>query len=374
MLSWMTPSRRTGIRSDLMPDQEQAPEGAMQADDDGVLEGPSPAFRLRSLPRTLLQSTPQQAPARPRVSSTESAAEHLMERRKANDGQFYVFSEFVAWYGDKALASWMKADAAEDIAADGAGKHDVRAGVPAPSTAPAPTSPLPRPSTASGATADAAKHPATYRAEQCDAEPEVATAHSCIMQIAGLRDAAEHALKKEWFASALKELSSIGLQTSTTCLLKATEEQLKRVHLARNDSAIEQTLLSKRSFSSLLHRTLRTYQSLLNESRCAPEDLDNHAKRINDDLRRSFHSMRRKLSSELEEVQADIMQKTKVMLEHKWHEFCWPSMASDALMLFDFAEKQQQRSANEVVTLREDMLRCYANRTHRVPDQRSTPY
>ena len=84
--------------------------------------------------------------------------------------------------------------------------------------------------------------------------------------------------------------------------------------------------------------------------------------------------MRRKLSSELEEVQADNRQKTKVMLEHKWYEFCWPSMASDALMLFDFAEKQQHRSANEVVTLREDMLRCYANRTHRVPDQRSTPY
>ena len=192
----------------------------------------------------------------------------------------------------------MKADAAEDIAADGAGKHDVRAGVPAPSTAPAPTSPLPRPSTASGATADAAK----WTLNSSDAEPEVATAHSCIMPIAGLRDAAEHALKKEWFASALKELSSIGLQTSATCLLKATEEQLKRVHLARNGSAIEQTLLSKRSFSSLLHRTLRTYQSLINESRCAPEDLNNHAIRINDDLRRSFHSMRRKLSSELEEV------------------------------------------------------------------------
>ena len=119
---------------------------------------------------------------------------------------------------------------------------------------------------------------------------------------------------------------------------------------------------------------MRTYQSLLNESRCAPEDLDNQAKRINDDLRRSFHSMRRKLSSELEEVQADIMQKTEVMLEHKWHEFCWSSMASDALMLFDFAEKQQQRSANDVVSLREDIVRCYANRTHRAPDQRSTPY
>ena len=62
-----------------------------------------------------------------------------MERRKANDGQFYGVSEFVAWYGDKALGSWMKADAAEDIAADGAGEHDVRAGVRAPSTAPTPT-------------------------------------------------------------------------------------------------------------------------------------------------------------------------------------------------------------------------------------------
>ena len=80
-----------------------------------------------------------------------------MERRKANDGQFYGFSEFVAWYGDKALGSWMKADAAEDIAADGAGNHDVRAGVPAQVTAPASTLPLPRPSTASGTTADAAK-------------------------------------------------------------------------------------------------------------------------------------------------------------------------------------------------------------------------
>ena len=61
-----------------------------------------------------------------------------MERRKANDGQFYSFSEFVAWYGDRALGSWMKVDAAEDIAADGAGKHDVQAGVSALPTAPAP--------------------------------------------------------------------------------------------------------------------------------------------------------------------------------------------------------------------------------------------
>ena len=57
----------------------------------------------------------------------------------------------------------MKADDAKDIAVGGAGKYDVRAGVPATSTAPPPTSPLPRPSTASGATADAAKHLATYR-------------------------------------------------------------------------------------------------------------------------------------------------------------------------------------------------------------------
>ena len=97
----------------------------------------------------------------------------------------------------------MKADAAEDIAAYGAGKHDVRAGVPAPSTAPAPTSPLPRPSTASGATADAAQ----WTLNSSDAEPEVATAHSCIMPIAGLRDAAEHALNKEWFASSIHPLT-----------------------------------------------------------------------------------------------------------------------------------------------------------------------
>ena len=49
------------------------------------------------------------------------------------------------------------------------------------------------------------------------------------------------------------------------------------------------------------------------------------------------------------------MQKTEDMLEHKWHEFCWSSMTSDALMLLDFAEKQQQRSANEVVSLRADL-------------------
>ena len=115
--------------------------------------------RAPARPRTLLQSTPQQAPARPRVSSTESAAEHLMERRKANDGQFYGFSEFVAWYGDKALASWMKADAADDIAADGAWMHDVQAGVPASPAAPVPTSLLSRPPT---------ERPATDLAEPCD--------------------------------------------------------------------------------------------------------------------------------------------------------------------------------------------------------------
>ena len=77
--------------------------------------------RAPARPRTLLQSTPQQAPARPRVSSTESAAEHLMERRKANDGQFHDFSEFVPLYGDNALAGWSSRMAFMQQMADAAG-------------------------------------------------------------------------------------------------------------------------------------------------------------------------------------------------------------------------------------------------------------
>ena len=194
--------------------------------------------------------------------------------------------------------------------------------------------------------------------------------------------APEDALDKEWFADALGELPSIGLQTSATCLLKATEEQPRRGHLARHDGATEHRLLRNvlwnrkagSNFSSLLHRTMRTYQSSLKESQGAPGHMGDIAKRINDDLRRSVNSMRRKLSLEPDEVQADFMQKTEAMLEHKWHEFCWSSLASDALVLFDWAEIQQQQSAMEAARLRDDISRSYANRTHRVPDRRGTRY
>ena len=47
-----------------------------------------------------------------RLLFMEIAAENLMERRKAEDGQFHTEKEFDAWYGGSAWRKWMEAGAA----------------------------------------------------------------------------------------------------------------------------------------------------------------------------------------------------------------------------------------------------------------------
>ena len=180
--------------------------------------------------------------------------------------------------------------------------------------------------------------------------------------------------EEDWFEQDVcAQIQSKPMQDACIGLMQATHSCLKTTHLPFNPGGAEHRTWTGRipSVSALMHRALRTYQSLLLASTAS--ESEETVQQVQMDLRFTCKAIQNKFATEPQHVQDQVNSIIETLLSEKQKEFSWQRLKEQAHVMEQFAD-DQKASAADAVSRSMTSLKQLAERRTGMSSARVQPY